>query len=139
MRLICRAKRFRPHFLSILRATYPESTRYCRNKNCTYYVQGKNNLLPVNIQQLFTLYKSVYVTRQSLMFASSHSKRTTPSVNDKLNTLASGILICSTVYISSFGGIPSTPGDLLSFIAFIFLATISGVTINCPKYSDLAS
>ena len=61
------------------------------------------------------------------MFASFHSNGTTPSFNDKLNTLASGILICSTVSISNFGGIPSTPGDLLSFIAFIFLATNSAV------------
>ena len=67
------------------------------------------------------------------MFASFHSKGTTPCFNDKMNTLASGILICSTVYTSSFGGIPSTPGDLLSFNAFIFLTTISGVTINGPK------
>ena len=73
------------------------------------------------------------------MFASFHSKGTTPSFTDKLNTLASGILICSTVSISSFGGIPSTPGDLLSFIAFIFLATVSGVKINCHKQFDLAS
>ena len=43
------------------------------------------------------------------------------------------------ISISSFGGIQSTPGDLLSFIAFIFLSTISGVTINSPKQSDLAS
>ena len=46
-------------------------------------------------------------------------------LNDKLNTLASGILICSIVSISNFGGIPSTPGDL-----GIFLGTISGFTIN---------
>ena len=32
-----------------------------------------------------------------------------------LITVASGIVICSTVSISSFGGILSTPGDLLSF------------------------
>ena len=68
-----------------------------------------------------------------MMFASFHSKGTTPSFNDQLNTLASDILIYSTVSISSFGGIPSIPGDLLSFIAFIFLATISEVTINSPK------
>ena len=68
-----------------------------------------------------------------MMFASFHSNGTTPSFNDKLNTLGSGILICSTVSISNFGGIPSTPGDLLSFIAFIFLATNSGVTTNGPK------
>ena len=65
-----------------------------------------------------------------MMFASFHSNGTTPSFNDKLNTLASGILICSTVSISNFGGIPSTPGDLLSFIAFIFLATNSGVYVS---------
>ena len=47
--------------------------------------------------------------------------------------MTSGILICSTVSISSFGKIPSTLGDLLSSIAFIFLATIFGVTNNCPK------
>ena len=40
-----------------------------------------------------------------MMFASFHSTGTTPSFNDKLNTLASGILICCTVFISSFGGI----------------------------------
>ena len=56
------------------------------------------------------------------MFASFHSKGTTTTFTDKLNTLASGILICSSVSISSFGGIPSTPGDLLSLVAFIFLA-----------------
>ena len=38
-----------------------------------------------------------------MMFVSFHSKRTTPSSNDKLNTLVSGILICSNVSISSFG------------------------------------
>ena len=34
-----------------------------------------------------------------MMFASFNSQGTTPSFNDKLNTLASGILICSTVSI----------------------------------------
>ena len=68
-----------------------------------------------------------------MLFASFHSKGTTASFSDKLNALASGVLICYTVSISSFEGIISTPGDLLSFSAFIFLATISGMTINCPK------
>ena len=102
-----------------------------------------------------------------MMFGYFHSKGTTPSFSDNLNTLASSIRICSTVSISnlntlassiricstvsisnlntlassiricstvsisSFGGIPSIPGYLLSFIAFL-LATISGVTNNCP-------
>ena len=38
-----------------------------------------------------------------MMFASFHSNGTTPSFNDTLNTLASGILICSTVSISNCG------------------------------------
>ena len=31
------------------------------------------------------------------------------------------------------GGIPSTPGDLLSFIDVILLPIITGVTTNCHK------
>ena len=46
------------------------------------------------------------------MFASFHSEGTIPSSSDKLNNFASGVLICSTISLSSFGGIPSTPGDL---------------------------
>ena len=34
-----------------------------------------------------------------------------------------------------FGDIPSTPGDLFSFILFILVATTSGVTTNCPNLS----
>ena len=73
----------------------------------------------------------------SVMFASFHSEGTIPSSSDKLNTFASGVLICSTISLSSFGGIPSTPGDLLSFIFLIFFAIISGVTNNCLNCSYL--
>ena len=72
-----------------------------------------------------------------VMFASFHFEGTIPSSSDKFNTFASGVLICSTISLSSFGGIPSTPGDLLSFIFLIFFAIISGVTNNCPNCSDL--
>ena len=71
------------------------------------------------------------------MVASFHSERTIPSCSDKLKKFASGVLICSTISLSSFGGIPSTPGDLLSFIFLIFFAIISGVTNNWPKCSDV--
>ena len=71
------------------------------------------------------------------MFASFHSEGTIPSSSYKLNYFASGVLICSTISLSSFGGIPSTPGDLLSFIFLIFFAMISGVTNNWPKCSDV--
>ena len=73
----------------------------------------------------------------SVMFARFHSEGTIPSSSDKLNTFASSVLICSTISLSNFGGIPSTQGDLLSFIFLIFFAIISGVTNNCPKCSDL--
>ena len=69
------------------------------------------------------------------MFASFHSKGTIPSCSDMLNTCASGILICSTISFSILGDIPSTPGDLFSFILLILLATTSGVTTNCPNFS----
>ena len=59
------------------------------------------------------------------MFASFHSKGTIPSCSDMLNTCASGELICSTVSFSILGHIPSTPGDLFSFILLILLATTS--------------
>ena len=67
------------------------------------------------------------------MFASFHSKGTIPSYSDMLNTCASGVQICSTVSFSILGAIPSTPGDLFSFILLILLATTSGVTTNCPN------
>ena len=69
------------------------------------------------------------------MFASFHSKGTIPSFNDMLNTCASGVVICSTVSFGILGDIPSTPGDLFSFVLLFLLATTSGVTINCPKLS----
>ena len=52
------------------------------------------------------------------------------------------LMLNSMVYnflasLSSFGGIPSTPGYLLSFIFLMFFYIISGVTNNCPKCSDL--
>ena len=45
------------------------------------------------------------------MFATFHSEGTIPSSSQKLNNFASGVLICSTISLSSFGGIPSSPGD----------------------------
>ena len=71
------------------------------------------------------------------MFASIHSEGTIPSSSDKIINFASGVLICSTISLSSFGGIPSTPGDLLSYFFLILCAILSGVTNNCSKCSDL--
>ena len=71
------------------------------------------------------------------MIASFHSEGTVPSSSDKLNNFASGVLICSTISLSSFCCIPSTPGYLLCFIFLILFAIISGVTNNCHKCSDV--
>ena len=65
------------------------------------------------------------------MFASFHSEATIPSSSYKLNTFVSGVLICFTISLSNFVGIPSTPGDLLSFNFLIFFAIISEDTQNC--------
>ena len=70
------------------------------------------------------------------MFASYHSEGTIPYSSDKLNNFPSSVLICSTISLSSFGGIPSTPGDLVSFVFLIFFTIMSGVTNNFPKCSD---
>ena len=67
------------------------------------------------------------------MFASFHSEGTIPFSSDKLKNCAIGVLICSTISLSSFGGIPSTPGYLLSFIFLILFAIISGVTTHSGR------
>ena len=72
------------------------------------------------------------------MFASLHSEGTTPSSSDKVKHFCKWCTnLLNNFLLSSFGGIPSTPGDLLSFIFLIFFAIISGVTNYCPKCSDL--
>ena len=85
---------------------------------------------------MFLLFLDPFLNN-GVMFPSFHSEGTIPSSSDKLNTFASGVLICSTNSLSSFGGIPSTPGYLLSFFFLIIFTIISGVTNNCPKCSDL--
>ena len=72
---------------------------------------------------------------KGILFASLHSKGIIPSCSDMLNTCACGVLMCSTVSFSILGDIPSTPGDLFSFILLILLATTSGVTTTCPNLS----
>ena len=64
-----------------------------------------------------------------MMFASFHSNGTIPSSNDKVNTVASGMLICSTISNSNLGGISYTLGDLLSFVSLIFLALFLGLQL----------
>ena len=92
-----------------------------------FLINVSSNLHTTNVKPL----------KSGVIFATFHSEGTISSSSDKLNTFASGVLICSTISLSSFGGIPSTPGDLLSFIFLFFFAIISGFTNNCPKCSDL--
>ena len=89
------------------------------------------NSLAYNLQ---TCFLNLFLNK-GIMFASFHSECTIPSGSDILNTCASGVLICSTVSFSILGDIPSTPGDLFSFILLILLATTSGVTTSCPNLS----
>ena len=64
------------------------------------------------------------------MFASFHSEGIIPCSSDKLNTFASGVLICSTISLSSFGGIPSTHGDLLYLIFFAITSSLQITALN---------
>ena len=72
------------------------------------------NSLAYNLQTCF----SNLFFNKGIMFASFHSIGTIPSCSDMLNTCAGGVLniICSAVSFSILGDIPSTPGDLFSFI-----------------------
>ena len=65
------------------------------------------------VYSYLTCFSNLFLNN-GIMFASFHSNGTIPSSNDKLNTVASGMLICSTISNSNLGGIPSTSGDLLS-------------------------
>ena len=76
----------------------------------TYIYYLKNSIGP-NTNPFFDPFLNSGIT-----FASFHYEGTVPSSSDKLNTFARGVLICCTISLSSFGGIPITPGDLLSFI-----------------------
>ena len=62
------------------------------------------------------------------------NKTTALAYRESTHTVVS-VLICSTVSFSILGDIPSTPGDIFSFILLILLATISAVTTNCPNLS----
>ena len=66
--------------------------------------KANNNLLPVNIQTLFTLYKSVYLTRHSPTlkhnYARTNLKRMCISVKDVIlwNSLDSSPICCRNVH-----------------------------------------
>ena len=73
------------------------------------------NSLAYNLQ---TCFLNIFLNK-GMMFASFQSKGTLHSCSDMLNTSTSGVPIWSTVSFSILGDIPSTPGDLFSFILFI--------------------
>ena len=99
-------------------------------------INVSNNLHTTNVKLIGLSFSDLFLDpflNNGVMFASFHSEGTIPSSSDKLFTFASGVLIFCTLSLSSFGGITSTPGDLLSFIFLIFFAIMSGVTNNYPK------
>ena len=75
------------------------------------------SLLGTHVKIVSNNLYTTYVNHWSVMFASFHSEKA----------------LFPLLMTSSFGGIPSTPCDLLSFIFLTFVAIISGVTDNCPK------
>ena len=112
-----------------------KSLIYTKNKICPSTdpcgTAFKTDSLAYNLQTCFLNLFS----NKGILFASFHSKGRVPSCSDMLNTCANGVLICSAVSFSILGDIPSTPGDLFSFILLILLATTSGVTSNYPNLS----
>ena len=86
-------------------------------------INPSNNLQITDVKLTGLLFSDLFLEpflNNGMMFASFHSKGTTPSFNYKLNTLASGILICSTVSISSSGGITSIVLHCLYFLSYHF-------------------
>ena len=59
-----------------------------------------------------------------------HSEGSITSSGDKSNNFASGVLIFSTISLISFGGIPSTLGDLLSLIFLFSLLSFQELQIT---------
>ena len=68
-----------------------------------------------------------------MMFASFHSNGTTPSSNAKLNTVASGVLICSTISSSNLGGIRSAL--LLWYISLLKSDTMLSDNVR-PEFTE---
>ena len=64
------------------------------------------------------------------MFAYFHSEGTIPYSSDKLKNFASGVLICSTISLSSFGGIPSTWHSYFLFETYIQHLNMCELIIN---------
>ena len=68
-----------------------------------------------------------------MMFASYHSNGTTPNFIDKMNTLASRKLVCSTVSINSYF-VEFHPLHVICYPSLLLLfAIISGVIVNRSK------
>ena len=62
----------------------------------------KTDIKLTGLNILQTCFLNLFLNK-GIMFASFHSKGTIPSCSDMINTCASGVLICSTVYFSIFG------------------------------------
>ena len=83
-----------------------------------------NRLQITHIKPSGILFSNIFpepFINNDMMFTSFHSNGIAPYSNDKLNTVASDMLICCTILNRNLGGIPSNSGDLLSFISFILL------------------
>ena len=81
-------------------------------------INVSSNLHTTDVKLTGLLFSGLFLDpflNSGVMFASFHYEGTIPSSSDKLKHFASDVLICSTISLSSFGGIPSTPGDFLCY------------------------
>ena len=74
MRLICKAKRLDHISCLFSELGFLKVPDIVEIRTALIMYKANNNLLPVNIQKLLTLYKSVYVTRQSQTFKQNYAR-----------------------------------------------------------------
>ena len=104
VRLICRAKRLDHTSCLFSKLRILKVPDIVEIRTALIMYKANNILLPVNIQKLFTLYKSVYVTRQSPTFKQNYAhtnlKRMCISVKGVIlwNSLNSSLVCCRNVH-----------------------------------------
>ena len=82
------------------------------------------------VYSYLTCFSKLFLNNGTI-FVSLHSNGTSPSSSDKMNTVASGMLICSTISNGNLGGIPSTPGGVLpsyhlcSYLSFLAVQLVA--------------
>ena len=103
--LICRAKRLNHTSYLFSELCIPKVTDIVEIRTALIMYKANSNLLPVNIQKMFTLDKSVYVTRQNPNFKQNYActklKRLRISVKGVMiwNSLDSSLICCRNFHL----------------------------------------